>query len=120
MWDALSDKRTGLSFTIAAGPRQRTHSRIRVTWDSRPYFTLSDSRLPQPGGAGSGIYIPQELDGSVYPQELGSLFVDSYDSQGYGGGIRTRLHTGFSLLLLTCLAYNNSAGTEQKVLLRVT
>jgi hypothetical protein len=26
-----------------------------------------------------------------------SLFVASYDSQGYGGGIRTRLHTGFSL-----------------------
>jgi hypothetical protein len=31
----------------------------------------------------------------LYPQVLGSLFVASYDSQGYGGGIRTRLHTGF-------------------------
>jgi hypothetical protein len=29
----------------------------------------------------------------LYPQALGSLFVASYDSQGYGGGIRTRLHT---------------------------
>jgi hypothetical protein len=28
-----------------------------------------------------------------YPQALGSLFIPSYDSQGYGGGIRTRLHT---------------------------
>jgi hypothetical protein len=36
----------GLSFTIAAGPRQRSHSRVRVPWDSRPYFTVSDSRLP--------------------------------------------------------------------------
>jgi hypothetical protein len=27
-------------------------------------------------------------------QALGSLFVASYDSQGYGGGIRTDLHTG--------------------------
>jgi hypothetical protein len=26
---------------------------------------------------------------------LGSHFVTSYDSQGYGGGILTRLHTGF-------------------------
>jgi hypothetical protein len=26
MWGALSDERTGLSFTIAAGPRQRSHS----------------------------------------------------------------------------------------------
>jgi hypothetical protein len=46
MWGALSDERTGLSFTIAAGPRQRSHSRVRVSWDSRPYFTVSDSRLP--------------------------------------------------------------------------
>jgi flagellar basal body P-ring protein FlgI len=30
----------------------------------------------------------------LYPQALGSLFVASYDSHGYGGGIRPRLHTG--------------------------
>jgi hypothetical protein len=29
----------------------------------------------------------------LYPQALGSLFVASYHSQGYGGGIRTCLHT---------------------------
>jgi hypothetical protein len=29
----------------------------------------------------------------LYPRALGSLFVASYDSQDYGGGIRTRLHT---------------------------
>jgi hypothetical protein len=28
----------------------------------------------------------------LYPRALGSLFVASYDSQGYGGGILTRLH----------------------------
>jgi hypothetical protein len=42
---ALSDERTGLSFTIVTGPRQRNHSRVRVPWNSRPYFTVSDSRL---------------------------------------------------------------------------
>jgi hypothetical protein len=31
----------------------------------------------------------------LYPQELGSLFIASYDSQGYGGGLRTCLHVGF-------------------------
>jgi hypothetical protein len=36
----------GLSFTMAAEPRQRSHSRVRVPWDSWPYFTASDSRLP--------------------------------------------------------------------------
>jgi hypothetical protein len=46
MWGALSDDRAGLSFTTAAGPRQRSHSRVRVPWDSRPYFTVGDSRLP--------------------------------------------------------------------------
>jgi hypothetical protein len=29
MWGALSDERTGLSFTIAVGLRQRSHSRVR-------------------------------------------------------------------------------------------
>jgi hypothetical protein len=46
MWGALSDERTGLTFTIAAAARQRSHSRVRVRWDSRPYFTVSDSRPP--------------------------------------------------------------------------
>jgi hypothetical protein len=46
MWGAVSDERTGVSFTIAHGPRQRIHSRIRVPWDSWPYITVSDSRLP--------------------------------------------------------------------------
>jgi hypothetical protein len=33
----------------------------------------------------------------LYPQTLGSLFVASYVSQGYGAGIRTRFHAGLSL-----------------------
>jgi hypothetical protein len=82
------DVRTGLSFTLAAGPRQRSHSRVWVPRDSWLYFTVSDSRLPQPGGPGPCIYVPQAL---------GSIFVDFYDSQGYSGGIRASLHTGYSL-----------------------
>jgi hypothetical protein len=46
MWGALSDDRTGLSFTIASGPRQHSDFRIRVPWDTWLYFTVSDSRLP--------------------------------------------------------------------------
>jgi hypothetical protein len=30
----------------------------------------------------------------LYPWALGPLFVASYDSQGYSGGILSRLHTG--------------------------
>jgi hypothetical protein len=46
MCGAIYDERTGLSFTIAAGPRQCSHFRARVLWDSWRYFTVSDSRLP--------------------------------------------------------------------------
>jgi hypothetical protein len=66
-WGALCDERTGLSFTIAAGPRQLSHSRVRVPRHSRPYFALSDSRIPQPGGSGPRIYVPQEQGGPLLP-----------------------------------------------------
>jgi hypothetical protein len=46
LWGALSDKRTGLSFVYAAGPRQHSHSRVQVPWESWPYFTVSDLRRP--------------------------------------------------------------------------
>jgi hypothetical protein len=46
LWGALSDERTGLYFVNATGPRQRSLSQVRVPWISRPYFTVSDLRLP--------------------------------------------------------------------------
>jgi hypothetical protein len=46
MRGAVSDEKTGLPLTIAAGRRQRSHFRVLVPWDSLPYFTVSDSRLP--------------------------------------------------------------------------
>jgi hypothetical protein len=62
MWSALSDERTRLSFTIAAGPRQ-CGSESRET---------RDHILPS-----------QVRDFS---------FRRLYDSQGYGGSIRPRLY----------------------------
>jgi hypothetical protein len=72
LWGAHSDNRTGLPFVYTAGPRQRSLPRVRVPWDSRSYFTVSDLRLP---------------------------FAASYDSQAHGGRIRPRLHTGMNLTL---------------------
>jgi hypothetical protein len=40
---------------------------------------------------------PRNKVNQLYPQPLGFLLVASYYSQGYGGGIRTRLHAGGSL-----------------------
>jgi hypothetical protein len=49
--------------------------------------------LNQEGHISEFMY-PRNRVAQLYPQELGSLFVVSYDSQGYCRGIRTRLHTG--------------------------
>jgi hypothetical protein len=88
-----------LSFTTAGGPRQRSHSRVRFPRDSWPYFTVSDLRPPKPGWSGPRIFIPQEQSGLVIPPGTGFPLVASYDSQGYGGGIRTVR----TRLLFTCL-----------------
>jgi hypothetical protein len=115
MWGALSDERTGLSFTVAAGVRQRSHSRVRVSWDSRPYFTVSDSRLPfssspttrrvtvevfdsaplpWPPFIGSGSFVTVEFSGmglSLSPtpnledQKLHSVWPLPFDLSGMGG-----------------------------------
>jgi hypothetical protein len=42
------------------------------------------------------IYIPQEHSGLVISPGTGSLFFSSYNSQGYSGGIRTRLYVGLN------------------------
>jgi hypothetical protein len=89
MWGAISDERTSLSFTIVAGPRQRCHSRVQFPRDSLLHVTLSDSRLPQPGDPGPRIYIHQAHGGPVILPALGSHFGVFYDSQGYGGVIRS-------------------------------
>jgi hypothetical protein len=57
----------GLSFTIAAGPRQRSHSHVRVPRDSWPHFTVSNSRLPPTWRARSPYLYPQEQGGPVVP-----------------------------------------------------
>jgi hypothetical protein len=68
MWGALSDERTGLSFTAAAG------------------LASAQSVLgPSPMGLGTIFYCLRFET---------SLLVASYDSQGHRGGIRPRLNTG--------------------------
>jgi hypothetical protein len=62
-------------------------------------FTVSDSIL-QPGGPGPRIYIPQEQGDPVTHPGTEFPSIASYDSQGYGGGIRTRLLAGSILPLV--------------------
>jgi hypothetical protein len=59
------------------------------------HILLPHLRLPQPGGPGSRIYIPQEQGGSVIPPGTGFPFCRLLTTcRDYGGGILTRLHTG--------------------------
>jgi hypothetical protein len=74
-------------------------------------------RLPQPGGPGPHIYIPQERVARIYPRELGSLSVAPYKSQGYSGGIlsclksksKSKLHYNWrSVSMSWCLAQSGT------------
>jgi hypothetical protein len=93
---AFSDERKGLSLqlllafasAVILGSEPRgTHDHILLpqVWDS---LNL-EGHFP--------VFIsPRKWVAQLYPQALSSLFVSSYDSQGYGGGIRTRLHSNWS------------------------
>jgi hypothetical protein len=43
VWSALTDERVGLSFTIAAGPHQCSHSQVWVSCDSWPYSHMKST-----------------------------------------------------------------------------
>jgi hypothetical protein len=83
-----------LSFAIAAGARQRSHSRVRVQSVSWPYFTVSDSRIPNLDGQVPVFISSRNRVAQLYPQALGSLFFASYHSQGLCLRYSTRLHAG--------------------------
>jgi hypothetical protein len=51
----------GLSFTIAAGPRQGSHSQDRVSRDSCPHLTVSDSRFSKSAGRAVGQEVSRWL-----------------------------------------------------------
>jgi hypothetical protein len=64
---------------------------------NRDHILLSQIRDSQNLEGQVPVFIsPRNRVAQLYPQALDSLFVASYDSQGYGGGIRTRLHVGLT------------------------
>jgi hypothetical protein len=91
--------------------------------DTHGHILLSQIRgLPQPGEPGPVFKSLRNRVFQLHPQALESLFVASYDSKGYGGGIRTLLHSGTINNLTTRPRYIAPARTAQKtslLLLRV-
>jgi hypothetical protein len=66
-----------------------------VSRGTHDHILLSQTRdSPNLEGQIPVFISPTSRVAQLYPQALGSLFVASYNSQDYGGGIRTRLHTG--------------------------
>jgi hypothetical protein len=91
-------------------------SETRRTRDHTLLSQIRDS--PNLEGQVPVFISPRKRVAQLYPQALGSLFVASYDTQGYGGGIRTRFHAGelplSSSILLNCPPYSTVAWTQQK------
>jgi hypothetical protein len=94
MWGALSIERMGLllqillvfaSTVILGSESCGTHDHILLPqiWD----YPNLEGQVP--------VFIsPRNRVAQLYPQALSSHFFTSYHSQGYGGGIGTRLHAG--------------------------
>jgi hypothetical protein len=83
----------GLSITIAAGLASAVilGSKFRGTYDHILLSQIQDS--PNLEGQVPVFITPRNRVTQLYLQTLYSLFVTFYDTQSYGGGIRTRLHT---------------------------
>jgi hypothetical protein len=95
MWGAISDKRKGVSFAILLilASAVILGSESRGTHDHILLSLIRDS--PNLEGQVPVFISSRNRVARLYPQELGSLFIASYDSQGYGGGIGLTLHTGY-------------------------
>jgi hypothetical protein len=78
----------GQSFTIVAGLASAdiVTSESRGTHDRILLSQIRDS--PNLERQVSVFITPKVTVAQLYPQRLSSLFFASYDSQGYGGGIR--------------------------------
>jgi hypothetical protein len=108
-----------------AGPHQRSYSWVWVQWNSWPDFTLSDLRLPQPGGPGPCIYIPQEKNWPSYTPRHGAPFspppathrsmVKVFESASIGGSLSSTNFSHWSSLYnlgMDCIEYTASSSSS--------
>jgi hypothetical protein len=78
-WGALSDERTGRSFTIAADPRQRRNFWVSESRRTHGHIVLSQIRDSINLEGQVPVFIsPWSRVAQLYSQALGSLFVASF------------------------------------------
>jgi hypothetical protein len=83
-----------LQFLLVPASAATHGSECRGTDDHTRILLSQIQDSPNLEGQAPVFLSPRNWIAQLYLQALGSIFVASYDSQGYGGGIRTRLHTG--------------------------
>jgi hypothetical protein len=82
---------------------------------TRGYILLSHLRLPQPGGPGLHIYIPEEQGGPAIPPGTGFPFLSPLTTRrDYGGSILTRLRAGERRSTFFYIIYINSVRTSKE------
>jgi hypothetical protein len=102
MWGDLSDERTSLSF---ADYRQQSFSAAIPAWIIAIFYWHQIRHSPNLEGQVHVHISPRSRVTQLYSQALGYIFVASYDSRWYGGGIRNSLHTKSSRLSRWSLLY---------------
>jgi hypothetical protein len=89
----ICDKRTGLSFTVAAGTRQGNHSRVRVLRGPRSHFTVTGSRLPPNLEDQVLVFIsPSHWGHFPSPLTARRVTVEVFDPASTRGSTRTKSH----------------------------
>jgi hypothetical protein len=86
-----------LSFSHPS-PGELLATSYSLNWD---HILLPHTRLSNLEGQDPVFIFPNNKVAQLYPRALGSRFLASYDSKGYGGGILTRLHTGLHVVSVT-------------------
>jgi hypothetical protein len=94
--------------------RQRSHSQVQFPQDSWSPSTVSDSRLPQPGGPGPLIYIPHEQGGLVIPPGNWFRFCCLLQLTGLWWRYLTPPPHSRTGLILFCTTYIVSRQTHRK------
>jgi hypothetical protein len=74
----------------------QSHSGLSPAGLKTIFYSSNFLDSPNLEGQAPVFISPRNRVAQIYPQALGSLSVASYDSQGYGGGILSRLHMGDS------------------------
>jgi hypothetical protein len=80
------------------------------------FYCLRLKTPPNLQGQVSVFITPRIRVAQLYPPGTGSLFVASYESQGYGGGIRNHLHVGNPSLSKSKLLYYLQFTAKQFIL----